>query len=230
VYAKAAGYGFISMGSSGGVNGGSIIFDIVNGTISGTEANHTASIENVGNGWFRCSLTITSVVAPASLSRFIIVRNANSTASYSGDGTSGVYLWGWQLEENTASTSYTKTGATAVTRPQAISLLGQNLYGNAITRRITGPSLNDLSLATDFTDRLTVKSTSGNILVNTATDVASSILTVESTTKGFLPPRMTVAQRTAIASPAEGLIVFQTDGVIGLYVYANAAWRSLTMV
>jgi hypothetical protein len=53
---------------------------------------------------------------------------------------------------------------------------------------------------------------------------------MDSTTKGFLPPRMTQAQRTAIATVPEGLIVYQTNGVIGLYIYANGTWRSLTMV
>ena len=70
----------------------------------------------------------------------------------------------------------------------------------------------------------------GNLLLGTSTNVASSILTMSSTTQGFLPPRMTAAQRTAIASPAEGLIVFQTDSVIGLYIYANATWRTLGMI
>jgi hypothetical protein len=71
---------------------------------------------------------------------------------------------------------------------------------------------------------------SNNVLVGTTTDVASSKLTIESTTQGFLPPRMTAAQRTAIASPVEGLIVYQTDSVIGLYIYANATWRTLGMI
>lgn len=70
----------------------------------------------------------------------------------------------------------------------------------------------------------------GNLLIGTTTDVASSMFTMSSTTQGFLPPRMTAAQRTAIASPAEGLIVYQTDSVIGLYIYSNSVWRSLTMV
>lgn len=62
---------------------------------------------------------------------------------------------------------------------------------------------------------------------NTITTNASSLVTMVSTTKGFLPPRMTSAQRTAIASPATGLIVYQTDGSAGLYVRNAAAWQLL---
>lgn len=55
---------------------------------------------------------------------------------------------------------------------------------------------------------------------------ASSVLDVKSTLKGLLIPRMTAAQRGAIASPAEGLLVYQTDGTKGFYFY-NAAWLFL---
>ena len=51
----------------------------------------------------------------------------------------------------------------------------------------------------------------GNILIGTTTDVASSLLTLESTTKGVLLPRMTTANRDAIATPATGLTIFNTD-------------------
>jgi len=66
--------------------------------------------------------------------------------------------------------------------------------------------------------------TTGNFLINTTTDIASSILTIQSTTKGFLPPRMTNAQRLAIASPAVGLIVYCTDAVEGLYINKSTGW------
>jgi hypothetical protein len=69
-----------------------------------------------------------------------------------------------------------------------------------------------------------------NVLIGTTTDVASSKLTVNSTTQGFLPPRMTAAQRGAISSPATGLMVYQTDGTEGVYVYTSIGWKSLTMV
>lgn len=51
---------------------------------------------------------------------------------------------------------------------------------------------------------------SGSLLVGTTTEISSSILTLNSATRGFLPPRMTTAQRDAIVSPAEGLVLYTT--------------------
>ncbi len=66
-----------------------------------------------------------------------------------------------------------------------------------------------------------------NVGIGTVTPHSSAMLDVSSTTQGFLAPRMTVAERTAIASPATGLLVYQTDGASGLY-YRNAnKWDSL---
>jgi hypothetical protein len=45
----------------------------------------------------------------------------------------------------------------------------------------------------------------------------SAILDLSSTAKGFLPPRMTAVQRSAIVLPATGLLIYQTDGTAGLY-------------
>ncbi|MFY7886477.1 MAG: hypothetical protein ACOVOV_16710, partial [Dolichospermum sp.] len=53
---------------------------------------------------------------------------------------------------------------------------------------------------------------------------ASAVLEVVSTSKGFLPPRMTSAQRLAISSPATGLIVYQTDATEGLYIRKSTGW------
>ncbi len=60
------------------------------------------------------------------------------------------------------------------------------------------------------------------------TGQASSVLDVKSSSKGFLAPRMTTAQRTAVVSPAEGLLVYQTDGTKGFYYFTAGAWTMLT--
>jgi hypothetical protein len=53
---------------------------------------------------------------------------------------------------------------------------------------------------------------------------ASAKLQVDSTTLGFLPPRMTQTQRNAIASPAIGLEIYQTDATEGKYIYKSSGW------
>ena len=53
---------------------------------------------------------------------------------------------------------------------------------------------------------------------------ASAILDVSSTDKGFLAPRMTESEREAINSPAEGLMVYQTDNREGIYIYKSFGW------
>jgi trimeric autotransporter adhesin len=60
--------------------------------------------------------------------------------------------------------------------------------------------------------------------IGTNSPAASAQLDVSSTTKGFLPPRMTSAQRSAIGSPTAGLMVYQTDATAGLYFYTGSAW------
>lgn len=57
---------------------------------------------------------------------------------------------------------------------------------------------------------------------------ASALLDVKSTSKGFLPPRMTAAQRTAIFSPANGLLVYQTDYPLGFYFFKEGVWTRLS--
>lgn len=60
--------------------------------------------------------------------------------------------------------------------------------------------------------------------IGTTTPHASAKLDVTSTNKGFLPPRMTALQRVEIPTPAAGLMVYQTDGIAGLYYYSGSAW------
>jgi hypothetical protein len=63
--------------------------------------------------------------------------------------------------------------------------------------------------------------------IGTNTPAPSAQLDVSSTERGFLPPRMTAAQRDLIATPATGLLIFQTDNTEGYYYYNGSAWVSL---
>ena len=67
--------------------------------------------------------------------------------------------------------------------------------------------------------------------VSTANINPSAQLDVTSTTKGFMPPRMTYAQRNAIGSPVAGLIVYCTDCATNgeLHYYNGANWVSMAM-
>lgn len=64
-----------------------------------------------------------------------------------------------------------------------------------------------------------------NIAINAtgAAPAAQAMLDVSSTTKGMLAPRMSAAQRAAIATPAQGLTVYQTDAPKGFWYY-QAGW------
>jgi len=97
-----------------------------------------------------------------------------------------------------------------------------NVNGNTITGLSTGGSFTGGTVngATNFTDGL-----SGNtILAGSGSISSSAALEVSSTTKGFLPPRMTESQRNSISTPATGLMVYQTDGDEGLYIYKSFGW------
>src|ERR1043166_8626873 len=67
----------------------------------------------------------------------------------------------------------------------------------------------------------------GSAGIGTITPNASSILEIKSTTQGLLIPRMTGAQRNAIASPATGLMIYQTNGTPGFYYYDGSAWTAV---
>jgi hypothetical protein len=81
----------------------------------------------VGDGWYRCTLVIT---ASATGGPIIRIRDASGSNTYTGDGTSGIYLWGAQLEAGAFATSYIPTTTATVTRSADVaSISGSNYTG-----------------------------------------------------------------------------------------------------
>jgi len=74
---------------------------------------------------------------------------------------------------------------------------------------------------------LTATST-GNIGIGTNAPNANALLDISSTTKAFMPPRMTTTQKNAIASPTAGMVVY--DSVLGKLSLYTTAWETITSV
>ena len=80
-------------------------FDLTNGTISGM-SGVTASIENVGNGWYKC-IIVRTTTAENEIARINLAIGTNGT--YLGNGTSGLFIWGAQLVTGTSAKEYFPT-------------------------------------------------------------------------------------------------------------------------
>jgi hypothetical protein len=83
--------------------------------------------------------------------------------------------------------------------------------------------------ATDI--RIVVPTSTKGLLINqdySFTAHASALVEVRSTTKGFLPPKMTTTQKNAISSPATGLVVFDID--LGKLCVYSGTWQTVTSI
>lgn len=100
----------------------------------GSGASASSSIVNVGNGWYRCSVTGTPGGAITTITNSLYMQTSyQGSINYTGDGTSGVYLWGAQLEAGAFATSYIPTVASTVTRSaDAVSVSATSPWFNAV--------------------------------------------------------------------------------------------------
>jgi hypothetical protein len=112
-----------------GTGNGYAIFNLSTGAVESAGNGLTVSAGSVidaGNGFYRCVLTYTSTTTGTGYVR-IDLRKENDGLTYTGDGYSGIYIWGAQLEAGAFPTSYIPTVASQVTRSaDSASMTGAN--------------------------------------------------------------------------------------------------------
>jgi hypothetical protein len=130
VYVKAGGLNWVFIGTDYAGGGKGAWFNLSTGTIGTQISGYSASIENAGGGYYRCSVKFNQSVASNYYT--IILADANNSFSVTKNGTDGILIWGASITQSSSVQPYIPTLATVQTSPV---LLPQGLTAN---KDITG--------------------------------------------------------------------------------------------
>jgi hypothetical protein len=117
VYLKYKGVQWVALDLGGSSSFSSI--DLLNGVTGTTASGRTTTINSVGNGWYRCTITSTSAIAGGQETG-VWQLDANGGTTSIGSANNGFYIWGAQLETGGTATTYTPTPANYSTAPSLL--------------------------------------------------------------------------------------------------------------
>jgi len=102
---------------------------VVTPTSGGSWSAITAAMQSVGSGWYRCTVTATRGAGTSTITR-VYTATSSSTVTYTGDGTSGLYIWGAQLEAGSSASPYIPTTTAQVTRAADVAVISGANFSN----------------------------------------------------------------------------------------------------
>lgn len=106
-------------------------FDLSNGVVLGSALGGEGVIQDVGNGWYRCSLVATNAASNTNVSWQMVMLDGDQR-NYTGDGSSSISLYGAQVEAGAFPTSYIPTtGSTATRAVDVATILTANFGYNS---------------------------------------------------------------------------------------------------
>ena len=116
VYAKAGEYSGLALGVGAAVSQ-LVDYSLTGaGSVTRTSAGASGTIQQLSNGWYRCTCTFTSDLALASHRACVFIGQSGTVFFYTGDGTSSISIWGAQLEAGSFPTSYIPTTTASLAR------------------------------------------------------------------------------------------------------------------
>ena len=131
IYAKAGDADILQITGSSGFSSNFQNYNLSNGTLGNNNVSATntiTSIEDIGNGWYRCIYTSPAILTGSGRIIFAIVSEGSGRLGGAGlVFSTGIYIWGAMVEQQSYATSYIPTNGAASTRLQDIA----NNSGNA---------------------------------------------------------------------------------------------------
>lgn len=114
VKASELGFVFFNINVRGSTSTTGVCVNLSDGTQSNVGADATFTVTNVGSGWYRISGVATATTSLGYVEAYPLAA-AGSNNSYTGNGTSGIFVWGAQLEQRSSVTAYTVTTTQPIT-------------------------------------------------------------------------------------------------------------------
>lgn len=215
LYLRHSNWTWVYVGGINGSNGA--WFNIASGTVGTVQVGVTASIENIGNEWYR--IRVTNTASGTTGFNWLRLTDSDNSLFCTANGTSGVFVWGAQTELGVFPTSYIPTSSATATRLNDIASISRNVPTEATIYADTylqAGSLSDGNIYSIFdlrvtgTQRISLYRFNNQIhadIVNSTIQFAGSIYNIPTLVQGQ-------RYRIAVRLTATQMVVFINGSIV----------------